>query len=218
MIKSKKNISGFTLIEILVVVAIIGLLITLAATFFLRQMLKGNDARRKADLNKIKIAVEEYEKDHDCYPDPLYMQLCGSDSSIAIHPYLSNVPCDPVTKKSYFYEADSNRSCPRWFRLYAVLQDKNDSQIIPNIGPGNEYNFHMSSGNAPIPISDGNFSPLPSASVGPVTGVYYGCIQQRCVQLEIDETGAPVCQPAFFNDPTCGTPGNCEGGEYMNCI
>ena len=76
------------------------LLAILVITTIRSQILKGNDARRKADIARIQVAVEEYEKDNDCYPTTV---VCGS-SNQEITPYLKEVPCDPITKQSYAYE------------------------------------------------------------------------------------------------------------------
>ena len=42
----------------------------LIVAYLRSQVFKGNDARRKADLKRIGVAVEEYEKDKNCYPLP----------------------------------------------------------------------------------------------------------------------------------------------------
>lgn len=141
--------AGFTLVELMIVVVLIGILAAIALMFFAPQLLKGNDATRKADIDRIKIALEEYEKDHNCYPARDEMLNCGTDASIAIHPYLNNVPCDPVKHIAYYYDAPSNTSCGLWFRLYTILQNKNDTSATPNIGPSGSYNYAQSSENAP---------------------------------------------------------------------
>lgn len=147
-----KRLQGLSIIEVLIVVVILALLILLAITTVLKNLLKGNDARRKSDMSKIKIYIEEYEKDHNCYPTASSMALCGSDEAIAIHPYMSNVPCDPITHDAYVYEPDPDTtSCPSWFRLYTSLQNENDPKIFDHIGPGNAYNYYVSSDNAPNP-------------------------------------------------------------------
>lgn len=166
-----KRLKGLTLIEVLVVVAILALLILLALTTVLKNLLKGNDARRKSDLGKIKIYLEEYEKDHNCYPAAPSMALCGSDASIAIHPYLSNVPCDPVTDDAYAYEPDPDSpACPSWFRIYTVLQNEKDPKIFDHIGPGDAYNYYVSSDNAPNPERC-SYS------------TYYGCFGSQCRKI-----------------------------------
>lgn len=208
-----KNInlkSGFSLTEMLVVLAVLAILIALIVSSIMQQHFKGNDAKRKTDLNRIKIAVEEYEKDHNCYPDAIAMSACGLSEDIPVHPYLSNVPCDPVTGAFYAYEDDGS-ACPKWFRIYSILEYKKDSQIVLNIGPGDLYNFYLSSDNAPNEVA----GVTPTSSPTP-TGTYtatsqYGCKAGVCVPITLDAYGNPECQPNYDNANCynqCGTPAN----------
>ncbi len=197
--KINKKSSGFTLIEIIIVVTILALLILLASSSFLKNIFLGNDARKKADLNKIKIYIEEYEKDHDCYPTAESMALCGSSSLIAIHPYLSNVPCNPLTKEPYAYEPDpDNTSCPSWFRLYADLQNEKDPKIITEIGPDSAYNYYVSSDNAP--------SPERCADSG-----RYGCFGDVCKKICEDDC-------TIFFDAESACIGSCHIGSPSQCV
>ncbi len=66
--KHKSNQSGFTLIEILVVVAIIGVLANTILVAFTQTRAKARDARRKADLNTLQKAVENYFTTNNGYP------------------------------------------------------------------------------------------------------------------------------------------------------
>lgn len=186
---------GFTLIEILIVVSIISLLILTGFFLARSQYLKGRDARRKADIHKIQEAVEEYEKDHDCYPQPVLV-YCQPGTGLV--PYLSKVPCDPATGDKYYYEND-NDTCAKWYRIFISLENLNDKDIIYGIGPGNKYNFYLASPNAPVPTS--------VSSCGGIN--YFGCIGGACVQVGCKANGDPVCRSVFYNDSVCGTPGNC---------
>src|SRR3990170_6469076 len=96
-----KNQSGITLTELMIVVVIIAALALLAFWALRTQIFKGYDARRKGDIARIKVAVEEYEKDHDCYPLP---QLVVCDPGTGLRPYLDSIPCDPRTGASYYYD------------------------------------------------------------------------------------------------------------------
>lgn len=64
----KKSKKGFTLIELLVVIAIIGLLSTLAVVALGSARAKGRDARRIADVNQYKTALEIFYADWGNYP------------------------------------------------------------------------------------------------------------------------------------------------------
>src|SRR4030042_6247572 len=94
--KIKTESRGFTLIELLIVLTIIGLFILAALWTYQLQVFKGRDAKRKADLGKLQGVLEDYLKDHICYPETLE---CGLDFA----PYLSQIPCDPVNYEGHIY-------------------------------------------------------------------------------------------------------------------
>jgi len=124
-----------------VAVGIVALLIILTINTFIGQIAKANDAKRKADLNRIKIALEEYEKDNNFYPASV---TCPTD--VGLTPYLQIIPCDPQTKQSYGYENDGTAHSG-WFKIYALLQT---DTTTPHFGPGGAYNYVQSSESAPI--------------------------------------------------------------------
>lgn len=66
--KIKKSKRGFTLVELLVVVAIIGLMIAVALVALNSARAKARDARRVNDIRQIQIALERYYIDAGSYP------------------------------------------------------------------------------------------------------------------------------------------------------
>ncbi len=56
----KQNDRGFTLLEILVVISIIGILIAIGASAFSTAQKKSRDARRSGDLKAVQNAFEQY--------------------------------------------------------------------------------------------------------------------------------------------------------------
>lgn len=207
---------GFTLVEVMIVIIIIGVLAALVFTLYRGQISKANDAKRKSDLDRIKVAAEEYEKDHNCYPPP---QLLSCNPGSGLQPYLDKIPCDPVTKASYFYEYE-NSVCPSWYRLYAKLDYTADPQAMAWCGgpTNNSFNYYVSSPNAPACVSasstpggggvivGGGASPTPAS--GPHT--YYGCINGTCTAISWDASRpGPACDPNYQSSDCydqCGQP------------
>lgn len=67
-LKRKNKQSGFTLVEIMVVIAIIGMLTNLILTGLGVARSKGRDAKRKADLKQMQTALDLYYNTYNAYP------------------------------------------------------------------------------------------------------------------------------------------------------
>lgn len=68
----EKREDGFTLIEILVVILIIGILAAIAVPVFLNQRKKAQDAVLQSDIRQIKLAYQQYNTSNPkmtVYPD-----------------------------------------------------------------------------------------------------------------------------------------------------
>jgi prepilin-type N-terminal cleavage/methylation domain-containing protein len=120
-----KPASGFTLVEILVVIALIGVIVT--ALLFtlnpLEQLRKSNDGKRKSDLAQIQRGLELYYNDNGSYPasSGTFTIMNGAISvpwGSAWTPYISILPKDPTSSRSYVYFSNSGQS----YYLYASLE------------------------------------------------------------------------------------------------
>jgi len=188
----KKN-KGFTIIEILIVIALIAILAVILLTRFKTQVYKANDSKRKEHLDKMKISLQEYYSDKQCFPQEL-------ECNQYLPPYFNPVPCDPATRESYVYLAQPDTSCPQWFKIYSFLQDEADPDIVKTgcrsgCGPERAYNYGVSSSNIALDSSV-------SASEEGECEVYSGCALNVCKVL----AGPEMCPTVHFcND-------NCSGG------
>lgn len=91
----KKSHSGFSLIEILVVISIIGILAAILIFNFQEARMGARDKARKADLQSLQLALELYKTQNGRYPAQgcgvTFPQWAGSESSYSGHP--SVTPC-----------------------------------------------------------------------------------------------------------------------------
>ena len=101
--KSKK---GFTLLEILVVVAIIGLVASVIIVMLNNARMKARDAKRYAEVDALKKALELHYHNNDEYPEVADWIKIEQDAdengpfSAAMQPYLSSIPRDPLYPKA----------------------------------------------------------------------------------------------------------------------
>lgn len=95
--------SAFTLIELLIVITIIGILATFVVVSFTSAQQKTRDARRKADLDAIKKALELFQTDTigGKYP----FGLGANGGNLTTPGYIKTYPKDPTTSVSYSYSA-----------------------------------------------------------------------------------------------------------------
>jgi prepilin-type N-terminal cleavage/methylation domain-containing protein len=111
---------GFSLVEILIVIAIIGILSGLALSFTGALQKNTRDAQRSSDLSVIQSALQQYYADQNKYPDDLTSELTGgsalTDCSGKVTPctptktYLSKTPKDPSGSVYYFRPVENIRT------------------------------------------------------------------------------------------------------------
>lgn len=132
--KNHKLSSGFTLIELITAIAIIGILSSIVVTNVLGVMKKTRDGQRKADLRQIQSALELYRADQGVYPEilkncPSTGTATGLGNSDCSRTYIETIAADPLTKIDYFYEPILVGSQYLRYDIVACLENFNDPQI-----------------------------------------------------------------------------------------
>ncbi|ATW23991.1 competence type IV pilus major pilin ComGC [Candidatus Formimonas warabiya] len=92
--KMIQNEKGFTLIELMVVVVILGILAAIAIPRFTDKSAQAEKAREAADIKIIQNAVDLYYFDNKAYPGTLDGDTTPTDLDNLVPKYLQAVPDD----------------------------------------------------------------------------------------------------------------------------
>lgn len=148
----KLKASGFTLVELLVVMAIIAILVTVVVGGFRSSQMRGRDAGRKSDLKQIANALELFFLDYGKYPPAAGTQIaaCGYNPATgtgtacvwgsgsmndAKTTYMTTIPKDLLAAQNYVYRVSSTQNM---FQLFARLENTQDKNCINGncVNPG----------------------------------------------------------------------------------
>lgn len=134
--KKNKSQAGFTLMEILIVMAIIGILAVLGIGSFQTAQKKGRDSKRKAEIDQMGKALEIYYTDKGSYPlasSGHKIIGCGGSEcewgdafqdNVTGTVYMIALPDDPINSLDYYYESDGS-----YYRLYARMENNKDIAV-----------------------------------------------------------------------------------------
>jgi general secretion pathway protein G len=89
---TKTGSRGFTIIELMVVLALVVVLASLAMVQYRRTITYSKEAVLRDDLTKMRDAIDQYYADKNEYPPTL--------SSLASEGYLREIPKDPITESN----------------------------------------------------------------------------------------------------------------------
>lgn len=154
---------AFTLVELLVVMAIIGVLAAMAVGSFRTAQLRGRDTQRKSDLKQIAHSLELFYADYGKYPNADNGRIVGCPYSTGpvIKPnycswgsgnftdsktvYFRVLPNDPSTNSDYFYELVGTNN--QKYRIFANLENTEDQDCVDGDCTITPYNFAVTSAN-----------------------------------------------------------------------
>lgn len=119
-----KTKNGFSLIELLVVISIIGVLLALSLSAFSNTKKSARDGKRRADLEQIRSALEIYRTDCKTYPAAVSFGVPLMGSGVfcpATNEYMAAVPKDSLSP-TYDYRYYRGVSSPNSYVLCAFLE------------------------------------------------------------------------------------------------
>jgi len=137
MLKNKK---GFTIIELLIVIAIIGLLATISIVALNGARQKGRDAKRVGDIRQVQTALELYFNDQNSYPVVASSLVLGSGNAAKLcdtgfvaaattctRTYMGIVPANPTPNGSAYTYTSTGAGTSTAYTVTFTLEDSTGS-------------------------------------------------------------------------------------------
>ena len=90
--RARRGQSGFTLVELIIVMAIIAILVSIAAPMYSVSVVRAREATLKQDLYHLRQSIDQYTMDKQRAPQSLEELVSAG--------YLRSIPIDPFTKNA----------------------------------------------------------------------------------------------------------------------
>jgi len=100
--RNRAKTSGFTLVELMVVMLIIAILLAVAIPSYISAIRSAREAALRQDLHTMRDAIEQYTEDKQAAPQSL--------DDLVQAGYLRDLPIDPMTHSSDTWVPDSSDS------------------------------------------------------------------------------------------------------------
>lgn len=160
--KDRKRITGFTLIEMLVVISLIGILAALALVSFSSSQKQARDTTRKSDLRQYQTALEQYGNlTSGLFPSrttavSAYTTLC-SDLNLRLEPDIScsqdpKNASDSTFVYSYISDGTSGTTSATKYVIWGKIENSATTKywVVCSNGKVGESSSTPSSGTCPI--------------------------------------------------------------------
>ena len=151
---------GFSLIELLIVIALLGFLSITGLSLFQGSQKRTRDSRRKTELQQLTKELEMYANDYSGYPSSTGGKIMGCAGTgtdpvactwgsawVRGSTYTQKLPKDPGSG-SYCYERDA--ASGKWYKLYAKLEGTDDADYNSDVNllcAGEKYTYVVLSPN-----------------------------------------------------------------------
>ncbi len=130
----KNSSRGFTLVELMIVVAIIALLSGIVMMNFGSTRGRARDAKRISDMSHLQLALELFFDRCNSYPDIVSgttiideFYECPTNSSVTLRTYIAQVPAPPSSptfdQADYMYQINTSKTD---YILYTQLEYYNE--------------------------------------------------------------------------------------------
>ncbi len=133
--------AGFTLVEILIVVSIIGMLASIVLVGLGSFRSRGRDARRAADLRETQNALELYYSKESAYPDVSDWQALEDalkDAEIGV----TSISDDPLGGDTHYFYGSNGQN----YVLGATIEDPNNQVLKDDVDGSGDETFGVDCG------------------------------------------------------------------------
>jgi len=224
---------GFTLIEILVVIAIIGILAGIALVSFTGTERQARDTNRKSDLRMYQTALAQFASNNKG-KYPAYISEVSLANTVCSGLNLMNCPNDEQDSYRYISNGSATAGSATatkyviWSTIESTETDLDDSWVICSSGDVGSYyttpgDFNCPQLNTEEPPSAPPSTPTPSGPgltappTSSPTPTGAGWTAPPTATPVRTPTPTPVFSPPATIAPSCRTAGQTCGGSYGDC-